>query len=304
MNMAKHGKYIHQMAEALDQGADSKHSAVGSRSPEFKESLQDYLSSPASEVGFGYYANFSTAKDILDLKQRVGEEIDRLGFSEYSFVHLEGSGSIESQVLVTFSKQCINAYYSAGLYEHDMIIPYAESKQSPIYRSCLDEYIDQAPFDSDMTRTMQEIYELNKSFGYYDFYNIPDDAKCGSGKVMLSLTARGCTPYEFRLKVKGCESTLKLLCEAIGFVTTRKFPDIFLPEIKQEVSIAINPRPLRVLDTLANNDLNISQVADKLCISVVTANKHLETARKAFSARTNYSAIKQAITNGLIEYRQ
>jgi DNA-binding CsgD family transcriptional regulator len=96
-----------------------------------------------------------------------------------------------------------------------------------------------------------------------------------------------------------------VLCEAIDFVASRKFASILLSTSAEDTAnIVINPRPLKVLDTLANNDFNIAQVAEYLCISTVTANKHLEAARRAFGAKTNYYAIKQAVLNGLIDYRK
>ena len=155
-----------------------------------------------------------------------------------------------------------------------------------------------------MTRMMRAINKLNRSHGYYDFYNSFANAKNGNGNVMLSVTNRGCNSVRLREIVKGSESTLQVLCEAIDFVASRKFSEALLgTNFESTTNIAINPRPLKVLDALANNDFNISQVAEHLCISTVTANKHLETARRAFGAKTNYYAIKQAILNGLIDYK-
>lgn len=294
--MAEKGNGSEEIAEFCARAANSSDAEEG-------QSLDDYLSSPISEVDFGYYAKLSTCKDFSDFKERIDTEINHFGFSDYSFVRLCNTDCVDSQALVSFSKEFLDSYYCQDFYEHDVIVPYAESKNNPIYRSMLEAYVEQAPFESDMTRAMAAIYQLNKSFGYYDFYNVPTKAKTGAGKVMLSVADRGCSPHEFKEKIKCCGSTLQLLCEAIDFVTTRRYSDIFFEEDEEDKkTVSINPRPLRVLDTLANSDLNIAQVADKLCISVVTANKHLETARKAFGARTNYAAIKKAVLNGLIEY--
>ena len=152
---------------------------------------------------------------------------------------------------------------------------------------------------------MREINDLNKSFGCYDFYHVPAKAKNGNGHVLLSVTRRGLTPTQFKRVVQQCTSDLELLCDAIDFVSTRKFPDELLKDDMPEAHvITINPRPLQVLDMLANNDLNITQVAGELGINVVTANRHLHAARKAFGVKTNNAAIRQGILNELIEYRR
>ena len=72
---------------------------------------------------------------------------------------------------------------------------------------------------------------------------------------------------------------------------------------KKEQPEVVIDAAAKVGGILANNDFNISQVAEHLSISTVTANKHLETARRAFGAKTNYYAIKQAVLNGLIDYK-
>lgn len=64
----------------------------------------------------------------------------------------------------------------------------------------------------------------------------------------------------------------------------------------------IAPKPLRVLATLANNDLSIADVAGLLCISPITAHQHIAAARKALNRKTNIGAIKEAIRQGLISY--
>ncbi|MBL4827690.1 MAG: hypothetical protein JKY66_08270 [Spongiibacteraceae bacterium] len=149
---------------------------------------------------------------------------------------------------------------------------------------------------------MQEIQTLNKQFGYYDFYSIPIKPCEGTDRAMLTIAHQSMGPIELKRSVTECSPDLSLLCEAIDFVTTHKFSEFFCQD-KHKKSTQINPKPLRVLNTLANNDLTINQVADKLCISVVTANQHLKTVRRSLGTHTNYAAIKQAVLNNLIQFK-
>ena len=97
---------------------------------------------------------------------------------------------------------------------------------------------------------------------------------------------------------------LQLLCDAIDRRVYRKFPSELLGDERLlPRAITINPRPLEVLEMLANNDMNITQVAGALGINVVTANRHLQAARRAYGVKTNYAAIRQAILNKLIVYK-
>lgn len=264
--------------------------------------LDDDLSDASLAAEYGYYVELSSAKDIGDFKQKIDDAVKRLGFSEYAFVRL--ASSEDSGELISVTPELLDAYYKEGLYEYDLALQHASEHTRPIFRSAINEYVFQAPFNCEHTRCMREADELNKSFGYYDFYNVPAKAQNGNGHVLLSVTHRGMNPAELKRKVQECYSDLELLCDAIDFVSTRKFPGELLGDEKCEARvITINPRPLLVLDMLANSDLNITQVAGELGINVVTANRHLQAVRKAFGVRTNYAAIRQGILNKLIEYK-
>ena len=256
-----------------------------------------------SEVEFGYYEELMGSRDVRDFKQRISDIVNRMGFSDYSFTRLAVAG-VDPNILITCPDKLLKTYLEKNFHVHDMTVSYVERNKSPTYLSTLYDYVEQAPFVTSMTRTMRDIYHLYKSFGYYDCYIVPAEARNVLGKVVFTVALRGCGPFELKRKVDACASSLQLLCEAIDYVAIDKFSDVFLKLALGRRTIEINPKPLSVLETLANNDLNIAQVADQLCISVVTANKHLETARKAFGTRTNYAAIRRAVLNGLIEYRE
>ena len=266
-----------------------------------------WMTSPRSDAAFAaelsYFVDLSEARDIRDLRQRILKAVNQMGFSDFSFVRMDASGDVDSLVLATIPEAISQTYFDQGLYEHDVIIPYANSQSRPIFRSQLENYLNQAPFENEMTETMREIYKLNKSHGYYDFFNMPSEAINGDGKVMFLVTQRGGNPFEFRQKVEEYIRPLELLSEAIDMVASRNFPDfIGLNKKAEKPTYKINPAPLRALQVMANNDFNIQLLADSLSISVVTANKHLETVRKNLGVRTTHAAIKKAILNGLITY--
>ena len=283
---------------------DMRHEMAGLyRSAITHKPLEDNLSDDGLAAEYSYYIELSSAKDLDDFKQKIDIAVKRLGFSEYAFVRLNGSEDAEQLISVT--PALVKTYFNNGLYECDLVLQHAcEENIQPFFRSVINEYVFQIPYNCDLTRCMREADKLNRSFGYFDYYNIPAKAKNGNGQVLLSVTNRGLASSALKRKVKECYADLQLLCDAIDFVSTRKFPGELLgSEMLEPRVIEINPRPLQVLDMLANNDLNITQVAEQLNINVVTANRHLQAARKAFGVKTNYAAIRQGVLNKLIEYK-
>jgi DNA-binding CsgD family transcriptional regulator len=271
--------------------------------PNLKDAFAD-KTEHFSEYEFGYYADLSSAKNAGEFKNKIHTIVQSFGFSDFSFVRMH-CGDIDSKLLVTGPDEMLSAYFDQNFMKYDMILPYTEQGLEPIFLSKIREYVSNSPFETETTRVMKSIYELNKSYGFYDYYNIPIKALNGEGNVLFSVTIGGYSPTEIKRAVDESKVALLLLCEAIDFVVTHKFSDDLIGErVATPEGIAINPRPLRVLQALANNDFNIMQVAEHLNISAVTANKHLETARKALGVRTNYAAIKKGILNGLINYEK
>lgn len=292
------------MKTASGQTADLKETKRNTSNSANAQAFREEAPSDAKlDSEYGYYFELSSAEDVGDFKRRIENIVKRLGFGEYAFVRLATvEGSIE---LVSITRDLINAYEKAGLYEYDLALKHAFEHTQAMFRSEVNEHIFQAPVAyGEYTRCAHEINELNKSFGYFDYYTIPIKARNGNGNVAFSVTRRGQSPTELKRRVQQCVSDLQLLCEAIDFVSTRKFAkDLLGREDQESRVIKINPRPLEVLDMLANNDLNITEVAARMGINTVTANRHLQAARKAFGVRTNHAAIKQGILNKLIEYK-
>jgi len=100
--------------------------------------------------------------------------------------------------------------------------------------------------------------------------------------------------------VEVCKDPLHILAQAIDYVGTRKFPDFFLCEHECQ-KIVITPKPLVLLNMLAQEDLTLLQTADKLSISIHTADKHISAVKKALGASTIHGAIYKAIKVGLID---
>ena len=89
----------------------------------------------------------------------------------------------------------------------------------------------------------------------------------------------------FRQHVINNQQALDLLVNTIEGVGVKKFPQFFEAQTKNTTA-KINPRPLRLLNTLAKQDVTLRQAADLLHLSTDTINKHVAAAKTALGTTT------------------
>jgi len=130
---------------------------------------------------------------------------------------------------------------------------------------------------------------------------IRDFAEASGGTTLMIVMKQGASVAAMRMLAEMQAPQLQVIAGVIAATLSKHFRGVPF-RAKTTMKPLINPKPLRVLMTLANSDYSILQVADCLHISVVTANKHLESVRKTLGVRTNYAAIKKALCEGYIEY--
>jgi DNA-binding CsgD family transcriptional regulator len=250
------------------------------------------------ELEFGYHAELRGSRNAEQLTKTIHHIVERLGFTDYVFIDLKCTGALQN-TLNTLPVTMLQKYVELNFSVHDMVLQRARTNTTPFLSSTIHNHIANAPFISDMTSAMFGINQLSKSFGFYDYLVMPTHSK--NGCYLFSVAIRGARPIELGKIATETKHSLVLLAEAIEYAVNDQFPEL-IPH--RETDTAINAKPLRVLNTLANSDLTIEQVANKLCISVVTANQHLKTVRRKLGVKTNYAAIRRALTEGLIEFEE
>ena len=246
-----------------------------------------------------FYKELSISRSFDDFSTRIKKVLEDLGFGEYAFSRTSATGEIPRPI-ITMPDAMNDVYFREGFYEHDLALQCAMNDNGPIFHSVIEDYINDVPFVTDAIMQNREIFKLLKSYGYIDFYFIPLGAHNGNGRVLLSVATKDKSVAQFRAHVESCKDTLHLLAQAIDYVGTRKFPNFFLCE-KESQKIIITPKPLNLLNILAQNDLTLTQTADKLSISIHTADKHISAVKRALGASTIHGAIYKAIKAGLID---
>ena len=96
---------------------------------------------------------------------------------------------------------------------------------------------------------------------------------------------------------------LRALAELAGHIGPRRFPNAFAEDeiVPDQPSRKAAAKALKVLTAIARDDLTLNEAADKLCISIFTANYQIADARRMFAAATNLGAVVNAVKAGAIE---
>ena len=247
-----------------------------------------------------FYNKLKNSEDIEDFKLNITKIVNRLGFSDYSFVPLKRDWDypLKNGVLSSWPEEYWRVFQREKLYILDMQASFFRENAHPAHTSHIYNYYADAPFDNEVTETNRTIRQLQHSFGFYECYAIP--VQSNSKTCLFILSQQNIDAAAFQRRTHGKINTLRALGQAIHAVCSSKFS--ILIERPPAKVIDIAPKPLRVLATLANSDLTINEVAGKLCISPITAHQHIAAARKALNKQTNIGAIKEAIKQGIINY--
>ncbi|MBN4055287.1 response regulator transcription factor [bacterium AH-315-K03] len=253
---------------------------------------KDYLDS--------LYTEFSNSRTLDDLKQRIQQCVTTLGFTDFIFMRLERGWHTNATqgLLHSLPDELMRIYHENNMHVYDLMIPYGKSNTQPIFSSQVYGYIDNAPFDIDLTRKNRTLCQLYRRFEYFEHYVTPIHAFNGNGNVQLMLTNKGMDKEDFQTKVTPIMPACRFLCKAIDTVTTKNFRSSFID--MKDSPVSITPKPLSILNRLANHDISITELAKDMCISPITAHQHIAAARKALGVQTNIAAIVKAVKAGLI----
>lgn len=253
-----------------------------------------------------FFSELDDCTSIKDFKNKIVSVINSMGFSDFAFMRIDTADEMDTQILSTIPAALTKSYCNEGLYEHDAMIAYAKSGETPIFRSELYQKIYQVPFDNNLTRTSRAIQKISVQHGFTDFYSIPGTSLSNDSRVLFSVAIKGDHPLSFRKKVQDAEESLILLFEKIDYISNLKFKRYLgLKEYAREEErkeIHLTKGTLRVLQHMAVTDYRMKELADKLNLSVTTVNKHLETARRVMGVQNTYAAIIKAYQLGYISF--
>jgi Autoinducer binding domain len=178
------------------------------------DDLNKFSGSEKKGGAFGFSAKLSAVANESDLKKCIQDAISELGFSDFSIVNIDLISTPQIQ-LDTMPRPMIKSYYDKQFYTDDLTVARAKENSNPFFASLIYDWIDSAPFENEQTHKMTAIYDLYKSYSYYESYHIP--FKAVNGSFLLTVVSRGVLPNDFYKLINSCRQSLNLLADAIVF---------------------------------------------------------------------------------------
>jgi DNA-binding CsgD family transcriptional regulator len=244
------------------------------------------------------YKFLSEAKDVTAFLRRIHTLVHRAGFSDFSYMYLEViEDSLDS--IGTYPEQNKLLYNSEEFYKYDLLLQHALLSEKPILQTQVNLFVDSSPVENELLDRNKAIYRLMQSVGMNEYYNIPFRAHAGNGKALFSVTTQGAAPLEVQRRVDRHRPALDILARAVDQIGSQRF-DTHFHRPKTRRQAIINAKPLALLDMLANHNITLNEAAERLHISISTANQQIAAAKRALGANTTAAAIIQALKLGLI----
>ena len=230
-----------------------------------------------------------SAGDFSTLKQQVTKELQRLGFTDWSYLRLDVPFSF-SKPIGTFQKEH---------YEYDLMYQHLATSKSPVFRSLIKEFIEQSPIETEVMRKNRELLSGYEKLGYHDCIGIPLYFYGKENHAAFSLAAKGDDSKTFKDKVSACKEKLNILIEIFDKVGNDIYPEFFIGIKKNFDHIKYSKR-IRLLEIMVKRDCGIEQAAHALHISRAAADKQLAKLRELLNVSTTHTAVFKALELRLI----
>lgn len=130
----------------------------------------------AADIETMFHCGLNACGDLAAFSDRITGFLNEVGFDSFSYA-MVGAGGRRLQpprrILATLPEALLAAYDANDYHRFDVALDYAfHNRQEALY-SDLQGALKQTPFETGAKLINQEIYNLYRSFGYYDFYLIP-----------------------------------------------------------------------------------------------------------------------------------
>lgn len=262
----------------------------------------------------GFVKQLVASKSPAELRKRLLKIFSQFGFSDFSFFGF--SHYYKPQFFLTsLPEELLSSYQDQRLYKHDMALDYLKTDNpNHFHYSDIQQIVEGACLLTQTFSKNQQILDLYSKFEFNNAYVMPyknnrdelaNKETGGQGKnsknsasqggMLFSLMAKGATPKEFMALTESRGAVLHLLGDTAIRVYLNNFDD-HNPVPRRDT------RPIEFLTTMATSDLSLSQAADKLCISLDTANKYMATAKRMLGTKSQANATYRAIQQGLIDF--
>ena len=233
-------------------------------------------------------------------KQRATEELQRLGFYEWSYSRIDvPANRFGESVIGTISCKLIQQHIKNAFYKDDLIDQHILTSKSILWRSTLDNAMDSSSAETDSFIHNKSITALYKEFGYQDYTSIPVNRNSNTNHAFFILACAKGDVATFRKNVNSNLEKLTVIIKTFEAIGSKNFSDYFLGP-KKAFEKLLNGKPIRLLNAMYRHDLKVYQAAESLHMSRDSADKYLKQIREYFGVSTTHGALREAIKQGLI----
>jgi DNA-binding CsgD family transcriptional regulator len=250
-----------------------------------------------------FYKLLMESRNYSKFIDTIYKVLRRTGFTDFSCVRINPKGDVvgAGEEVVTMPTKLLTTYYEEAFNEHDIILDALRADFIvPFFQSNIRDQLDNHQIDTLTAKRNRDIFRLNESYKYQDYYLIPIRACNGHGKMLLSITAKGASSAQVKKNAAKYSQFLSVFAEAIDYIATQKFPDEYLLFGNQKKKPVLSPRVLEYLNLVAKEGLKNKEIADRMNISLPTAKKYSKIVREVFGTTTLSSAVYRAIRRGVV----
>lgn len=231
--------------------------------------------------------------------------VKSFGFCNYAYILCRNSEDVLKNVWA-YPEVSRDLYVTERLSRYDIMLNHVMRSEQGILQGDIVRQCSLLSFQHDIFHFNTQIYEMVRSLGMLDYYNFGFNPACsienrGFGRAVLSIGAVGMSEPEFHTRIKKYEYRLQLfgrIFDYVGYYRNYGFT------FQNPIFDALRGTPRRVLDVLANKNINVTQVAKELKLSQRTVAQALDDARTELDVPTNIRAVVEAVKRGIISLRE
>ncbi len=248
-----------------------------------------------SSSNYYFYSRLSNAKTLLLFKEAIVEILGTLGLNSFRFAPV---GVENPRLLSNWSADLLEQYEQYTVY--DLVSRHAENQTSPVYMSTIADYVRQSPLALESNEKYLELYKFLVERNHYDIYNIPYRTPIGIN-YLFSVSKLNMEQDEFRLLIENQRSILYLLGDIAANIAIARYASYFFGPKAFSQRMGVTPKQVEILNIVAKGNVTLQGAAERLHISLDTANKHIAAIKAALGAKTQGAAVYRGIVTGLID---
>ena len=188
-------------------------------------------------------------------------------------------------------------YAEGRLHEVDFNVRHCLRSDDLMLQSWINKFVDDAPGEDDLFAVNKDIRRMLEQLGFQNYGAFGFTPSSGCGRAIFSFSAKGASSEWIETRALNYKATLRKIAKTVEYIGSMHHDMRVDRKLRQ--SELIPNKPLELLKLIAS-DLTLSDAAEKMCITVGTAEQHMYAAKKALGAHTQAGAVVKAIKQGLI----